>query len=56
MLNRTWKIVLLLVALILALWPAFRYSQWVVAIVILVLLIGEFSYKDRNTKTKKKGK
>jgi len=44
MLNRTWKIILLIVALLLAIWPGLlgaSASQWIAAIVLVVLLIAE---------------
>ena len=63
MLNRTWRISLLVVAFILVLYPTlFQYSNWVAAIAVLVLLFGEFGDKSccgktsAPTKKAKKGK
>jgi hypothetical protein len=48
MLNHTWKIVLLIIALVFVLWDFVPgYGQWISAIALVVLVIDEFM---KNTK------
>ncbi len=56
MLNKTWRIVLLIVALLLALWPSLlgEASQWVAAIALVVLLVAEFNCDTCAPKTRTK--
>jgi len=48
MLNRTWKIVLLIIALIYPIWPDLLGGsiRWIALIAIIILLIGEFVCKS----------
>jgi len=42
--NRTWRLILLIVALIFMIWPdLFPYANWVAIIAVILLLIGEFT-------------
>ena len=45
MLNRTWKIILLLIVLVLMIWPDLigASGSWIALIAVIVLLIGEFA-------------
>lgn len=47
MLNRAWRIILLIVAGVLLLWPdLFAGARWVALIAVIILLIGEIAYKS----------
>ena len=45
MLNRTWKIILLLIVLVLMIWPDLigASGNWIALIAVIILLIGEFT-------------
>jgi len=45
MLNRTWRIVLLLIVLVLMVWPDLIgvSGSWIALIAVIILLIGEFA-------------
>jgi Mg2+/Co2+ transporter CorB len=48
MLNRTWRIVLLLIVLILMIWPDLigTSGSWIALLAVIILLIGEFLCKS----------
>ncbi|MCH7567972.1 MAG: hypothetical protein IIA87_00990 [Nanoarchaeota archaeon] len=49
MLNRTWKIVLLVIALVFVIWPGLLFNtatNWIALIAIVILLLGEFTCKS----------
>ncbi|MDP4039059.1 MAG: hypothetical protein Q8P57_00550 [Candidatus Pacearchaeota archaeon] len=47
MLNRTWRIVLLIVTLIAILWPSIlgNSTMWIALIAVVLLLLGEITCK-----------
>ena len=51
MISRTWRLVLLVVALIVVIWPTFfgELSQWVAAVAIAILLIADLGCKECRT-------
>ena len=51
MISRTWRLVLLVVALIVVIWPTFfgELSQWVAAVAIAILLIADIGCKECRT-------
>ena len=48
MLNRVWRIVLLLIVLVLMIWPGLIgvSGSWIALIAVIVLLIGEWTCKS----------
>ena len=51
MLNRTWRIILLIIAGILLIWTDLigASGQWIALIAVIILLIGEWTCKSCDT-------
>ena len=50
MLNRTWRIILMVIALIYTVWPdLFIGIRWIALIAVVILLIGELTCKSCGT-------
>jgi hypothetical protein len=49
MLNRTWRIILLLIVLVLLIWPNLIgvSGSWIALVAAIILLIGEFTCGDK---------
>lgn len=47
MLNRTWRIILMVIALIYTIWPVlFTGIRWIALIAVVLLLLGEFAHSS----------
>ena len=50
MLNRTWRIILIVIALIYTIWPdLFTGIRWIALIAVILLLLGEFAHSRGNS-------
>ena len=52
MLGRAWKLILLILTLILVVWPDLLgvYTNWIVIIALVILLLGEFCQSSGGSK------